>query len=295
MTPMSRVAQEQALVGLYQLVADRFAPEGFLRWDNPGVEDDLPSVELRRDAGNRRREAFSVAGGDMTSHTEIAVNLWVSFPEVESVFDKWWYAVGHRKAPWPPPAPTVTASLAGSMELAGQELGQVLSQFKIFAPSDVRRVSAVVNDGITQFGLPFFAAFPTLRALDREIDWRTPFRRQIGASIPCPHIRMLIVARLLARPDYPEVLDRYTREIRDDKTAHWRDFQMLLPILADVQPVAEAYRPGEPPSPPPRRHRREPLLRWMWKRWVRYRAGQKLRRSIVPYSTYEREIKRREL
>ncbi|MGO8689606.1 MAG: hypothetical protein ACLQLG_08220 [Thermoguttaceae bacterium] len=158
----------------------------------------------------------------------IQPNTGVRIERVEELF--------HQSSGFDPKHRKHTATMGNSVGILLNGRSRTC-EFLLESESEVGPVAEKIMDVFREFALPYFERWGSLKAIDVELN-DTPTK-------PTPHRGLawfrcstgIIVARLLGRPDYEQLVAFYTDVMaRDNKGFYLGPFQALLKSLENVEP-----------------------------------------------------------
>lgn len=205
--------------GLIEAIALRLSTDGFKFWA-------ATSSFIRR--SNDKTDWFVLTFLDPYDHPgwEIELGMGLRIECVEDIF--------HRTSRWNPKAQAETLTIGGSI---GKIFPGDSHAYNFFIDSsvDIPHVAAAIIDVFQERALPYFAKYCSLQEIDRELNsfpaQATPHR--VMTWLRCS--TGLIVAKLVDRPDYEQLVDIYTSTLRrKDRGFYLSRFEDLVRSLETV-------------------------------------------------------------
>jgi hypothetical protein len=177
-------------------------------------------------AANGISDVFQLVFLDGKPGWRIQPNIGVRIEKVEEIF--------HRTSGFDSKLQQDTVTVGGGV-------GNILSgdnrscEFGVVSESEVPAVSKEVGRVFTEIALPYFERFHSLSAIDAELNGKPTERTPNGRA---PYLRCatgVIVAKLIGRPNYDELVNIYTEFLRQsDRGFYLKRFQSLVESLQGV-------------------------------------------------------------
>jgi hypothetical protein len=202
---------------LFQCIRQYLSEEGFR-------SDAKRSIFVRR--YEDITEIFYVTCTNAKPGHWVTPGVGLRFDAVEEIF--------HRTSGW-------DTKLQKNTNTVGTQVGVLIDgkgtscRFLLESESEIASVTEKVVGVFRKFALPYFVQFGSLAAIDAELNDH-PAERSVNSSLAwfrCS--RGLIVAKLMGRPDYEQLVTIYTDVItRDNKGFYLKGFQALVESLKSV-------------------------------------------------------------
>ncbi|MGH9764464.1 MAG: hypothetical protein ACREAC_26825, partial [Blastocatellia bacterium] len=216
-------------IGLFEAVQERLIGDGFRLVP-------ASSEFVRRRAGIL--DVFWVTTLDASSGGfNVRPAASVRIERVENIF--------HLTSGFEPKYQPGTATMAASVgALLGGEAWAC--QFQLDSFAEIGGVADQLSGVFREFAVPYFEHWSSLAEIDAELN-SEPTKRSIHRSLAWFRCSTgIIVARLIGRPDYEELVTIYTDIMtRDNKGFYLKRFIPLIKSLEEIEPGSGLSGPPE--------------------------------------------------
>lgn len=157
----------------------------------------------------------------------IQPNVGVRVERIEDIF----HQISGLEAKFQKDTPTIGSSVG--IYLTGDSRS---CEFLLESPSEVGSITEKIVRVFHEFGLPYFDRLGSIQAIDAALNSNAPERtpHRVLAFFRCS--TGIIVAKLVGRPNYDELVALYTDVMtRDNDGFYFKRFQELLTLLKTME------------------------------------------------------------